>query len=109
MRFVPGLAVVAAFAATGCQRHSEEHTDGGTIDTLDLPPDGAFDDFDGDGIPDVVEGRYDMPPRDTDGDGIPDAKDSDSDDDGIPDSVEGVEDWDHDGVPNYIDPNNSGA
>ncbi|MDB4956820.1 MAG: hypothetical protein JWO36_4389 [Myxococcales bacterium] len=68
----------------------------------------ALEDTDGDGIPDVVEGRWDMPPRDTDGDGIPDAKDLDSDDDGLPDSLEGVDDWDGDGIPNYIDPTNSG-
>lgn len=70
--------------------------------------DSGFEDFDGDGISDIEEGRFDMPPRDTDGDGTPDAKDLDSDDDGMDDRDEGTEDWDGDGKPNYIDAFNDG-
>lgn len=104
MRLVPGLLLVVAMI--GCKHDSGAGPDGGADDAV--PSDSAFDDLDGDGIPDAVEGRYDMPPRDTDGDGTPDAKDLDSDDDGFTDAEEGVADWDHDGVPNYIDAHNDG-
>ena len=57
-------------------------------------PDG---DCDGDGIDEGV------PSTDTDGDGIPDAIDRDSDNDEIPDAIEGTEDPDLDGLPNYRD------
>ncbi|CAN5923499.1 hypothetical protein BH11MYX3_BH11MYX3_44640 [soil metagenome] len=100
-----GFAVIAALV--GCKRHVDDNGDGGTDGSF-IPVDSAFDDQDGDGIPDTVEGRFDMPPRDTDGDGVPDAKDSDSDNDGLTDAEEGLEDWDADGVPNYIDPRNDG-
>ena len=46
--------------------------------------------------------------QDTDGDGTPDYLDLDSDDDCIPDEVEGLEDWDNDGVKNFQDPINDG-
>ncbi len=96
-----------AVGLIACGPNPARHDDAGiVVDTT--PADSAFQDFDGDGIPDSVEGRYDMPPRDTDGDGIPDAKDLDSDNDGLSDAVEGVGDDDGDGIPNYIDPRNDG-
>jgi len=55
-------------------------------------------DFDGDGIPNSVEGF-----GDSDGDGVPDSVDLDSDNDGIPDANESLIDSDGDGVPNYLD------
>ncbi len=55
-------------------------------------------DFDGDGIPDSVEGTGDF-----DGDGIPDFQDPDTDDDGVPDADEGTDDRDGDGEPDYRD------
>lgn len=73
------------------------------------PPDAQFSgDADHDGIPDLVEGRYDTPPRDTDGDGAPDWMDTDSDNDGVSDQDEGTDDVDGDGTPDYVDPTNSG-
>ncbi|MEO7093325.1 MAG: hypothetical protein ABI175_08750, partial [Polyangiales bacterium] len=105
MRLLTGIALIVA--VTGCKRHEGNSGDGGADDGA-FGADSAFDDLDGDGIPDVVEGRYDMPARDTDGDGTPDAKDLDSDDDGLTDAVEGTDDWDMDGVPNYIDAHNDG-
>ena len=62
-------------------------------------------DTDGDGIPNLVEGR-----GDTDGDGVADYLDLDSDGDGIPDASETADDDDGDGLPNYIDTdsNNNG-
>ena len=56
-------------------------------------------DFDGDGIPNSVEGN-----GDSDGDGVLDAVDLDSDNDGIADINETQVDTDADGVPNYLDP-----
>lgn len=94
------LAIVL-FAACG------GHNGGNGSDALPGLQD-APGDLDGDGISDEEEGRFDVPPRDTDGDGIPDSKDPDSDNDGLDDSLEGVDDWDMDGVPNYIDPRNDG-
>lgn len=105
MRLCIGLTLLAV-AAGGCKRTASSN-DGGN-DGLVIPSDSAFDDLDGDGIPDVTEGRYDMPSRDTDGDGVPDAKDTDSDNDGFTDAEEGLDDWDKDGIPNYIDPRNDG-
>ena len=101
------LVLVGVFVVSGCKRTGDASDGDGGLDT-GFVADSAFDDLDGDGIPDSVEGRYDMPARDTDGDGIPDAKDTDSDNDGIPDSVEGTDDWDGDGIPNYIDARNDG-
>ncbi len=60
-------------------------------------------DYDGDGIPDSVEGD-----GDADGDGIPNYQDTDSDGDGIPDSAEGTADLDGDGIPNYLDLDSDG-
>ena len=104
MRSLPVLACVVGLF--GCKRSAavdgDAATDGGYV------ADSAFEDLDGDGIPDVEEGRFDMPPRDTDGDGVPDAKDLDSDDDGLTDAEEGTADWDMDGKPNYVDAFNDG-
>jgi len=64
-----------------------------------------LDDFDGDGIPDVIEGT-----GDPDGDSIPNFMDPDSDNDGVPDSVEwalGTDPYDPDNpteVPVYAWP-----
>ena len=60
-------------------------------------------DFDGDGIPDYIEGS-----KDTDGDGVFDFADMDSDNDGILDFTENemailAKDFDSDGKPNYKD------
>jgi hypothetical protein len=96
------LAIAASAVLAACAHHDANQTDGSVV-AID-----ADGDLDGDGIPDSVEGRWDMPSRDTDMDGVPDAKDLDSDDDGFLDSFEGVEDWDGDGIPNYIDAVNSG-
>ena len=57
-------------------------------------------DFDGDGIPDYIEGS-----KDTDGDGVFDFADLDSDNDGILDYTENemallAKDFDADGIPN---------
>ncbi len=46
--------------------------------------------------------------EDSDSDGTPDYLDTDSDNDGIPDSVEGAEDPDGDGLPNYLDTDSDG-
>lgn len=84
---------------------AESGTDDGLKVDGDIPGD-----EDGDGIPDVTEGRFEAGgPRDTDKDGIPDYKDTDSDDDGLDDKVEGLDDWDKDGIPNYIDAFNDGV
>jgi len=60
-------------------------------------------DFDGDGIPDSIEGK-----KDTDNDGIPNYQDEDSDGDGILDRFEGYEDVDQDGLPNFLDHDSDG-
>lgn len=58
-------------------------------------------DFDGDTIPDDVEGR--LLDIDTDGDTVPDWKDWESDGDTIPDAIEGYVDDDGDTIPNFRD------
>jgi CSLREA domain-containing protein len=45
---------------------------------------------------------------DADGDGTPNFQDLDSDGDGIPDSVEGADDADGDGTPNFLDDDSDG-
>ena len=62
------------------------------------PFDMAWADFDGDGIPNYLDG-FD----DADGDGFPNYLDVDSDNDGIPDAVEGSTDMDNDGVLDHVD------
>ncbi|HSD88985.1 MAG TPA: hypothetical protein VLB44_15765 [Kofleriaceae bacterium] len=96
MRFLLALLLV------GCGSH---HMDAG-IDATSNPD--APGDLDNDGINDQLEGCGMVPARDTDMDGVPDCKDSDSDNDGYDDVLEGLDDWDGDGVPNYIDPFNDG-
>ena len=71
----------------------------------------SSNDTDGDGISDTIEvgvrvsqlldGR--SRPIDTDDDSAIDANDRDSDDDGLADEVEGTDDFDGDGLPNYLD------
>lgn len=97
--------LAAALLAFGCGSHAHGV---GDIDS-GLAPD-ASDDFDGDGLTNEQEGcgPNDVPARDTDMDGVPDCKDTDSDNDGYDDASEGLEDWDNDGVPNYIDGFNDG-
>src|SRR5690349_4481953 len=95
------LAVVWFAAACGPSH-------GGDIDAYVPPLPDAVTDLDSDGIPDGVEGCFEVPARDTDMDGAPDCKDTDSDNDGLDDSLEGLDDWDMDGQPNYIDPRNDG-
>ena len=56
------------------------------------------DDFDGDGIPNTIEGDDDK-----DGDGIANYLDLDSDNDGILDQAEGTRDSDGDGLADYKD------
>jgi hypothetical protein len=109
MRSLAARTVLAVLVfASACKRTESATGDGGDGDGSINPADSAFEDLDGDGIPDVTEGRYDNPSRDTDGDGEPDAKDLDSDNDGFGDAEEGTGDWDMDGNPNYVDPRNDG-
>ncbi len=115
--FVAILALAACSA--GCRSGlSDQAGDSGVTDAT-LPDDGGSNgdgggtgggntDSDGDGISDKDEGRFETPPRDSDGDGLPDAEDPDSDNDGLDDRVEGMGDWDGDGVPNGIDGTNDG-
>lgn len=74
---------------------------------VDLRAELHFDDGDGDGIADHIEGS-----GDSDGDGAPDAEDTDSDGDCVPDAVELGDvapgelpyDTDQDGLPDFQDP-----
>ncbi|MDZ7788846.1 MAG: hypothetical protein U5K73_12145 [Halofilum sp. (in: g-proteobacteria)] len=87
----------------------------GTLEDVDTDGDGMLDrldtDSDGDGIPDADEAvdvnddgfREDL---DTDGDGTVNRLDADSDGDGVDDSVEGTEDTNDSGVPDFRDPEN---
>ena len=86
---------------------------------VDTDSDGIPDfqelDSDNDGITDSIEaGGNPSEPADTDGNGIPDFQESlapppvvdsdgDGDGDGIPDTIEGTDDTDIDGVPDYLD------
>jgi len=63
-----------------------------------LPGNPANVDSDNDGIPDATEGTADL-----DSDGIANYRDLDSDNDGILDKVETAADFDRDGTPNYLD------
>lgn len=72
---------------------------------LDGVPDFQDPDADNDDIPDATEAGLDpLAPIDTDTDGLPDYVDTDADADTLPDKVEGVEDFNDNLVPNYIDP-----
>ena len=75
------------------------------VDTdADGTPDYLDADSDADGTPDSVEAGVDpLTPVDTDDDGAPDFQDTDSDDDGLLDSVERQDDFNSNGIPNYID------
>ncbi len=80
------------------------------IPPVDTDRDRLYDfqdpDSDADEIPDSVEAGGDpTDPVDTDSDDIPDYIDVDSDRDGKSDYVEGTEDHDGDGLPNYVDEN----
>ncbi|HUS28587.1 MAG TPA: hypothetical protein VMZ53_08760 [Kofleriaceae bacterium] len=96
--------LAATLLMCGCGSHA--HGTGDDVDAS-LPPD-ASTDFDNDGLSNTEEGCEAPPGRDTDMDGVPDCKDTDSDDDGYDDALEGLADWDKDGVPNYIDGFNDG-
>ena len=76
--------LVCVVAMVGCKRSASNNGDGAV--EAGIASDSAYEDLDGDGIPDIDEGRFDNPSRDTDGDGVPDAKDLDSDDDGLTDA-----------------------
>ncbi len=80
-----GCAVGTCDVAAGVCTESS----GGSSDPLDQPA----ADFDGDGIPNYLEGM-----DDPDGDGFPSWLDYDSDGDGIDDAVEGSGDTDGDGI-----------
>ncbi len=97
----------------------------GTCIDKDSDGDGLFDsvelrlgtnpfdkDTDHDGIDDKVETTPNgggVPAKvDTDGDGVIDALDDDSDDDGVLDVVEGVTDFDDDGIGNWRDTDDDG-
>ena len=82
---------------------------------------GLVNDFDRDGISDIVDNYNNltgslagdpsgipMVVLDNDGDGIPNYRDIDSDNDGILDSVEGMADTDGDGIPNFLDLDSDG-
>ncbi|MDQ8003742.1 MAG: Ig-like domain-containing protein [Pedobacter sp.] len=82
---------------------------------------GLVNDFDRDGISDIVDNYNNltgsltgdpsgvpMVVLDTDGDGIPNYRDIDSDNDGILDSVEKAIDTDGDGIPNFLDLDSDG-
>ncbi|MDQ3034424.1 MAG: VWA domain-containing protein [Myxococcota bacterium] len=105
-RFLILLVALAMASVVGCDETGvRPRRDGSVADddarASDLP------DADGDGIPDLYEGRADD--VDTDGDGVPDYLDDDSDGDGIPDSVEGQRpgfepvDTDGDGLYDFRD------
>ncbi len=63
---------------------------GGDTATTDTGSTVTCNDEDGDGISDSIEGKFSVPPIDTDHDGTPDYQDADSDEDGISDLDEGV-------------------
>jgi hypothetical protein len=76
----------------------------------DGTPDYLDGDSDDDGLRDVTEAApFDGEPPDTDADGTADYLDNDSDADGLADAVEGDDDWDGDGTPNWRDPRNDGS
>ncbi|HTL34011.1 MAG TPA: hypothetical protein VL326_12840 [Kofleriaceae bacterium] len=100
MRYV----LAATLLACGCGSHAHGPSD--DVDASPTPD--ASTDYDNDGLTNTTEGCDTVPARDTDMDGVPDCKDTDSDNDGYDDQFEGLDDWDNDGNPNYIDPHNDG-
>jgi len=78
---------------------TNDDTDGdGTPNYLDP-------DDDDDGIPTLTESTDGQQfGNNVDDDGDPNWIDTDADGDGVPDATEGTDDTDHDGVPNYLDP-----
>ena len=85
-------------------------TNTSTIDDLDGDgiEDSIDEDDDGDGVPDLEDEfpRDGSEWEDLDGDGVGNNKDIDDDNDGINDAIESPnrnEDFDGDGIPNYLD------
>lgn len=140
-----GCFVIDQDPSTVTDPTDSDSDDGGLSDGAeDLNGDGAIGPFesnpaddsddadnDGDGIPDIVEGRGDSDEdgrpdfldedsdndglldavetaADPDGDGIPAFRDLDSDNDEIPDAEDGVADRDRDGVPAFLDLDSDG-
>ncbi|MFK7989213.1 MAG: hypothetical protein AB8I08_24555 [Sandaracinaceae bacterium] len=115
------LAALSSGVLVGCGDPADAATtdqDGDTISDLhegrdeavDTDADGVPDyrdtDSDGDGILDLVEaGDSDLstPPPDSDSDGDLDPRDTDADDNGVPDGVDGVGDFDGDGMYDFAD------
>ncbi|MCB9555766.1 MAG: hypothetical protein H6707_06645 [Deltaproteobacteria bacterium] len=99
------VGVVLGAVRCGGSDFFESRTDGASVvdasSPITQPKCQPGKDYDGDTIPDEVEGCD--PEVDTDGDTIPDYQDLDSDDDGVPDQVEGVGDADGDSKPNFQD------
>ena len=134
MPSVQTLLLVLAVTMAGCTEISDTTppADGGLPAPDLFFSDGYGDicsdpkgDYDGDGIPNGLEGC--LTARDSDGDKIPDWQDFDSDGDKLPDSIEkgardkdgtcaGIKhpnngwpcDTDGDGVPNYLDKDSDG-
>jgi predicted outer membrane repeat protein len=71
----------------------------------DTDNDGVWDVLDTDDDDDGVLTIDENYPQDTDQDGTEDAYDTDDDGDGVDTLVEGTGDYDGDGIPNYLDPN----
>jgi len=87
----------------------------GTGDGTCIPGDGVYEDFDGDtlidpndpdddndGVPTSFEAPLEVMYPNVDGDGVPVWEDDDSDGDTYPDSVEGMADFNGDGIPSII-------
>ncbi|MEQ1503259.1 MAG: MopE-related protein [Myxococcota bacterium] len=106
----------AAEVAVGADPVAQDSDGDGVLDPIEWGPGGVAADTDGDGRPDLVDTDDDADAIDTliegdgdpDGDTLPNYLDPDSDGDGKPDSVEGSEnDADLDGVPDWLDANDS--
>lgn len=85
--------------------HQDFDQDGLTdVLELQLKTDSALSDTDGDGFADGIEvGTNPKAPKDSDQDSIIDALDWDDDGDRIPTVLESKEDHDHDGLADYLD------
>jgi len=112
------LAIGACGPSAGGDPYSDEDADGDGISDADEGraaradtdrdgrPDYLDDDSDADGIPDAREaGDEDLgtPPLDTDGDGAANFRDQDSDGNGRDDKLDGEDDADRDGFPDFAD------